>query len=235
MLEAPHVLYILGLLKDTYAQPSDEPPPRLPSYTTLIISHALRGVFYPSNFIYPLTSRFLLQRPELDIKDVPMLYGMLYSSSGDWKKERGWIIRMLADGAMSSDDWQVLKRRHTWDLLASLFQTSDTDYTLQKSILEVCFLPQFSRIERRVLLLGPRQSYLHCAGYQVLDLEIFFVDLDSDANTCSFLQGGCGVGQDPGEYSLSQRCGKIRGCYQWRMAQDRKPLPFHFGRSEPVP
>ena len=187
MLETPHVLYILGLLKDTYVQPSDEPPPRLPSYTTLIISHALRGVFYPSNFIYPLTSRFLLQRPELDIKDVPMLYGMLYSSSGDWKKERGWIIRMLADGAMSSDDWQVLKRRHTWDLLASLFQTSDPDYALQKSILEVRSLPLSSRIECRVLLLGPRQSYLQYEGYRVLDLEIFFVDLDSDANSRSFL------------------------------------------------
>ena len=116
-----------------------------------------------------------------------MLYGMLYSSSGDWKKERGWIIRMLADGAMSSDDWQVLKRRHTWDLLASLFQTSDPDYALQKSILEVRSLPLSSRIECRVLLLGPRQSYLQYEGYRVLDLEIFFVDLDSDANSRSFL------------------------------------------------
>lgn len=146
MLEKPYVLYILNLLKDTYAQPTDELPPRLPSYTTLIIAHALRGVFYPSNFIYPLTSRFLLQRPELDITDVPMLYGMLYSSSGDWKKEHGWIIRMLADGAMSSDDWRVLKRRHTWDLLASIFQTSNTDYTLQKGILEVCRMPLSGRI-----------------------------------------------------------------------------------------
>lgn len=141
MQEKPYVLYILGLLKDTYAQPLDEQPQRLPSYTTLVIAHALRGAFYPSYFIYPLTSRFLLQRPELDIKDVPMLYGMLYSSSDEWKKERGWIIRMLADGAMSSDDWRVLKSRHTWDLLASLYQTSNADHTLQKGILEVCPLP----------------------------------------------------------------------------------------------
>ncbi|KAF8622432.1 hypothetical protein AX15_007016 [Amanita polypyramis BW_CC] len=137
MFEKPHVLYIINLLKDTFTQPIEDVPRRLPSYTTLVLLHALRGVFYPSNFIYPLTARFLLQRPELDTHDVPMLYGMLYSSSDDWKKERGWIIRMLADGMMSTDDWRVLKRRHTWDLLASLFQSSYGDHSLRKGILEV--------------------------------------------------------------------------------------------------
>ena len=138
MLEKHHVLYILGMLKNVYAEPSSNPPRRLPSYTTLILLHAIRGIFHPSNFIYPLTARFLLQRPELDMGDVPMLYGMLYSSSDDWKKERVWIVRMLADGMASSEDWRVLKRRHTWDLLASLFQSSYDDRSAQRGILEVC-------------------------------------------------------------------------------------------------
>ena len=117
--------------------PSDDPP-RLPSYTTLILAHALRGVFYPSNFIYPLTARFLLQRPELDPHDVPMLYAMLYSNTDNWKKERKWMIRFLADGMVSSDDWRVLKRRHGWDLLASLFQCIGSDFGMRKGIFEVC-------------------------------------------------------------------------------------------------
>ena len=125
------------MLKDTIRTHSNEPPHRLPSYTTLILMHALRGIFYPSNFIYPLTSRFLLQRPELDTTDVPMLYGMLYSSSDNWKKERGWIIRFLSDGMVSTEDWRVLKRRHTWELLASLYQSSENDIVLRQSILEV--------------------------------------------------------------------------------------------------
>ncbi|KAG6849538.1 hypothetical protein H0H93_007626 [Arthromyces matolae] len=136
--ERPHILHILTVLKDVIPPPSDDPPPRLPSYTTLLLSHALRGIFYPSNFIYPITARFLLQRPELDTHDVPMLYSMLYSSSDDCKKERGWIVRFLSDGMTSTDDWKVLKRRHTWDLLASLFQSCDGDRTFQASILEVC-------------------------------------------------------------------------------------------------
>jgi len=137
MQEKPHVIYVLNFLKDTLPPPSDEPPIRLPSYSSLILLHALRGIFYPSNFIYPLTSHFLLQRPQLDTGDVPMLYSMLYNSSDDCHKERGWIIRFLSDGIVSSKDWRVLKRRHTWDLLASFFQGSKKDSGLRNAILEV--------------------------------------------------------------------------------------------------
>ncbi|KAL0948883.1 hypothetical protein HGRIS_008999 [Hohenbuehelia grisea] len=135
--EKPHVVYVLNLLKDALPPPSGGPVIRLPSYTTLVILHALRAIFYPSNFIYPLTSTFLLQRPELDVKDVPMLLGMLYSSSDGWKKERGWIIRFLSDGMASSGDWRVLRRRHTWDLLASMFQGDEKDRALRSAVLEV--------------------------------------------------------------------------------------------------
>src|SRR6267154_3810159 len=65
MQEKQHALYIFNLLKNLIKPPSDGPPLRLPSFASLILSHALRGVFYPSNFIYPRTARFLLQRPEL--------------------------------------------------------------------------------------------------------------------------------------------------------------------------
>ncbi|KAF5363710.1 hypothetical protein D9756_001121 [Leucocoprinus leucothites] len=136
--EKLHVTYIFNLLKNLFTIPtSNDSPPRLPSYTTLVLAHAIRGIFYPSNFIYPLTARFLLQRPEFDPGDVPMLYAMLYSNADDWKKERGWIIRFLADGMASFDDWRVLKRRHGWDLLATLFQSSDSDLALRKGIFEV--------------------------------------------------------------------------------------------------
>lgn len=85
-----------------------------------------------------MTARFLMQRPTLDTTDVPMLYNMLYSSSDNWKKERGWIIRFLSDGMHSTDDWRVFKRRHTWDLLASMFQSTDHDRPLRRGVFEVC-------------------------------------------------------------------------------------------------
>ncbi|KAI0687369.1 ribosome 60S biogenesis N-terminal-domain-containing protein, partial [Cerioporus squamosus] len=111
--EKPHVLHILNLLKDLAPSAPPEEPVYLPAYTTLLLAHAFRGIFYPSNFSYPLTARFLLQRPTLDPSDVPMLYGMLYSASDDWKKERAWIVRFLSDGIVGNAEWKILKRRHT--------------------------------------------------------------------------------------------------------------------------
>ena len=137
--------YILCLIKDLYPPfavhvPSSKYPRQLPTYTTLLLMHAFRAIFNPSNFLYPITARFLLQRPMLDTTDVPLLFGMLYSSSDEnWKKERGWMIKFLADGMVGSEDWRVLKRRHTWDLLASLFQSANgsQDGVLRMGILEV--------------------------------------------------------------------------------------------------
>lgn len=139
MVEMPQVLYTLSQLKNCLDTTTpDQSIPRLPSYTTLLLAHSLRGIFYPSNFIYPITSRFLLQRPEIDVNDVPMLFSMLYSGfNEDWKKERGWIIRFLSDGMVAIQDFKVLKRRHTWDLLASLFQSTDKDLHFRQSVLEV--------------------------------------------------------------------------------------------------
>lgn len=135
MQEKEQVMYILNLLRDLIPAHADNVPPCLSSFMTLLLAHSLRGVFYPSNFVYPITARFLLQRPVLDPSDVPLLYGMLYSTSDDWRKERSWIVRFLADGVHSLDDWQVFKRRHTWELLASMFQGSQ-DHALRHGILE---------------------------------------------------------------------------------------------------
>jgi nucleolar pre-ribosomal-associated protein 1 len=140
MQEKPLVLHILDIVRGLGPTTTVEASvSRIPSYTTLLLAHALRGVFYPSNFIYPLTARFLLQRPMMDPTDVPMLLSMLYSSGDDWKKERAWILRFLADGMTCGRDWKVFKRRHTWDLIASLFQASEKDKTLRQGALDVSF------------------------------------------------------------------------------------------------
>lgn len=151
MQEKPHVIYLLNLLRDQMPTLiGGSGPPRLPTYASLVLCHALRGIFYPSNFIYPLTARFLLQRAELDSQDVPMLLGMLYSNSDDnWRRERAWIVRFLADGMTSAQDWKISRKRHTWDLVASMFQGFSQDHALRNGILEV-------------KLFHPRRRGMHC-------------------------------------------------------------------------
>ena len=183
MQEQPHVVYILAQLKNTLPAPSSTSTRRLPAYTTLILLHSLRGVFYPSNFIYPLTARFLLQRPEVDTGDVPMLYNMLYNSTEDWKKERAWIIRFLADGMTSTEDWRVFKRRHTWELLSSLFQSAENDSPLRLGILDVRFRATtiFAQMTNSRAA-GSRKHHLHFTGCDISRSEVFPPDMDRDAN-----------------------------------------------------
>lgn len=134
--EKDHLIMILDLLRDaldtSMAIQADSSAAALaasflPTTTTLFIAHALRSVTTPSSFIYPVISHFLLQRAELDIGDVPLLYNLLYTASDKYKQERMWMLRFLRDVARSGgrSDWKIFKRRRTWELLASLYDACD--------------------------------------------------------------------------------------------------------------
>ena len=133
--EAGHLIYASQLLQNSY-NVMYASTQRLNPFLSLVFAHFVRGLSYPTEFTYPLISQFLLQRMELDLNDVPMLYGLLYSCSGDWRKERSWILRIIASGTDSSDAWHVLRRRYTWDLLASLSQ-SNGENCYRRNMLEV--------------------------------------------------------------------------------------------------
>ncbi len=133
--EKDHLVMVLDLLRDALdaaaaiqddtASPSSAP--FLPTTTTLFIAHSLRSVTTPASFIYPTISHFLLQRPELDVGDVPLLYNLLYTASDRYKQERMWILRFLRDVARSGgrSDWKIFKRRRTWELLASMYDACE--------------------------------------------------------------------------------------------------------------
>ncbi|OCF73524.1 hypothetical protein I204_05367 [Kwoniella mangroviensis CBS 8886] len=129
--ERNQLLYTLRLLRHSIETPSA----RLPILTTLFFAHALRSLANPSHFLYPLSSRFLLQRHVFDPTDTPMLYSMLYASGDGWKRDRGWIIRFLKDGVRSDADWRVIRRRKVWSLLATMFSSS-LDPAFRRTVLQ---------------------------------------------------------------------------------------------------
>lgn len=134
MQERDHLLLAFDALRDGLpsqdgeGQSSPEPmgaPPILPLTTTLFFAHHLRAVVFPASILYPLFSRFLLQRPAFDISDVPLLYTTLQSTDPDhWRGHRVWMLRFLRDclsSGGSTREWRVMKRRYLWDLLASMY------------------------------------------------------------------------------------------------------------------
>lgn len=91
----------------------------------LFMVRALHSISSPEHFSYPLIQRFLLSRPVLDVKDVPLLYNLFYSSSEDSFAERRWLIELLTDSAHCSEDWKILRRRQVLDLMATLMSNDD--------------------------------------------------------------------------------------------------------------
>jgi nucleolar pre-ribosomal-associated protein 1 len=57
----------------------------------------------PGDWEYPLIWRFLLSRPVIDTKDVPLFYNLFFSSSENSDRERRWLVQMLTDGTHTSD------------------------------------------------------------------------------------------------------------------------------------
>ncbi|KAJ9109209.1 hypothetical protein QFC21_000538 [Naganishia friedmannii] len=155
------VTRILRLLRHG-VQPSDDTsksnaPSRIPFIMAVFFAHALRSTADPSSFLYPLVSRFLLQRPTLDFNDVPMLYNMLYAAGQGSKKERRWMARFIRDGVRSRADWRILQRRHTFALLASIYESSK-DLILQQTILQA--VSAMLKIDDAVIQLTEREGLL---------------------------------------------------------------------------
>ncbi|KAG8978985.1 hypothetical protein FRC05_009195 [Tulasnella sp. 425] len=139
--ERDQTLFVLNRLRHFIPPPDSakpqDPPPRLPTCTSLLFAHALHCIFNPATFFYPVAMRFLLQRPTFNPNDVPLIFEMLFKGNEDWKQHRKWMITYLRDSMRGSRDWVVLRKRHTWDLLATIFQESPHDPALRLSILEV--------------------------------------------------------------------------------------------------
>ena len=79
-----------------------------------------------------------------------MLFGMLYASGEGHKRDRSWMVRFIKDSTRSEavrcaltlrcradeQDWRLLKRRKTVELLQTLFSSS-LDINFRRLVLQV--------------------------------------------------------------------------------------------------
>ncbi|CAG8444868.1 16777_t:CDS:10 [Acaulospora colombiana] len=102
--EKKQVLLLLNSLKNSIVERRDgKPPQRLPTIITVFFAHALNIFTNPAHFMYPLINKFLLQRPLIDLEDIPMFYSLFHSSSDNHQKERVWILRLLSAGLKTDE------------------------------------------------------------------------------------------------------------------------------------
>ena len=95
-------------------------PSRIPCLISLFVAQSLMILSKPESHLYPQINRFLLQRPCLDLGDIPLFYNFLYSGSLHFKQERHWMLNLLTEGLVDSTDWNLYCRRHVLELTWSL-------------------------------------------------------------------------------------------------------------------
>lgn len=86
---------------------------RLPSLHTLFLTEALGIALRPTHSAYTALNSFLLRRPAIDLRDVPLFYAMFGSGTTQYRGDRLWILRLLRNGlqVLVEDELQEQQRR----------------------------------------------------------------------------------------------------------------------------
>lgn len=92
--EKDEITLVLTHAKNCFFDQSGE---AIPAVSALFLANCIFVIGTPESPMYPAFSKFLLQRPLLDLRDVPMFYILFYSTSEDPVEDHKWLLRFLAE------------------------------------------------------------------------------------------------------------------------------------------
>lgn len=70
---------------------------RIPKLIAIFLGESLRVMMDPKHVLYEKVNSFFLQRPTLDLDDIPMFYSL--SNSGEhFEKEVNWLLDIMLAG-----------------------------------------------------------------------------------------------------------------------------------------
>ncbi|CAO3591768.1 unnamed protein product [Absidia cylindrospora] len=128
------IKYLLDMFKQAIVKRSEmDVPPRLSSAVCLCVAQCLSILMLPSHYLLSHISKWLTRKPNLDLNYIPMFVALFDSTSFNQKKERLWILQVLASSIKTMDDYKMYSRHRIWDLTASYYNSplADTDGKLQ--------------------------------------------------------------------------------------------------------
>ncbi|KAF9415620.1 hypothetical protein BGZ94_010452 [Podila epigama] len=163
MREKNQVMLLLDTLKNSIVdREDDKPAPRIPTAIVVFVAHALSTLLRPDHFMYPHVNKFCLQRPTIDMEDIPMFYSLFNSSSEHHRKERVWMLRLLSASLKSADDYKLFKRRHVIDLLVAFFNSQLSEPLSKKIVIEILFnASSIPKVSLQMITQSAFLSWLH--------------------------------------------------------------------------
>ncbi|GAO51516.1 hypothetical protein SAICODRAFT_22400 [Saitoella complicata NRRL Y-17804] len=136
MIRERHQLKVLlSSLKNALPEVEDEPV-QLASVVAVFLALSVQIVANPGHFLYEKLNRFLLQRPALDLDDIPMFYTLM-NSADNYQKEVNWLLRVLVAGLKTSKDFYLYRRRHVIELCLGLYRSSVITQVTKTRVLEL--------------------------------------------------------------------------------------------------
>lgn len=97
--ERDEVILVISHAKNcVYSQQGEA----IPAIIALFLSHCIYMISTPESSMYPAFSKFLLQRPLLDQRDVPMFYLLFFTTSDEPQEDHKWLLKFLSEGLVRS-------------------------------------------------------------------------------------------------------------------------------------
>lgn len=63
----------------------------------------------------------------MNVKELPVFLPLFNSSSLEHTLERGWVLRLLADGFKDQTDYYLYKKYHVFELLMAFYDSNLSD------------------------------------------------------------------------------------------------------------
>ncbi|XP_048577840.1 nucleolar pre-ribosomal-associated protein 1 isoform X2 [Nematostella vectensis] len=100
---------------------------RVPCVVTRFVARASHVLLRPDHSFYMLINSFLLSRPAIDPREIPMFYTLFNSSSMQHRNEQSWMLQLLVEGMRDSQDYYIYKKRHAIELALSFHDSQLSD------------------------------------------------------------------------------------------------------------
>ncbi|GFS04347.1 nucleolar pre-ribosomal-associated protein 1-like, partial [Elysia marginata] len=131
--ERTEVSFLLDLLNASRSQDGQ----KLSSVVALFFARVSRLLLYPADALYMPIFRFLVARPEMDLRNVPEFYKLFFSPGSNYKQERNWSLSLLADGLRETSDYWLYQKKSVFRIILSFYGSAISDKTSQALVLFV--------------------------------------------------------------------------------------------------
>lgn len=131
--EKNQITYFLMVLKNSVC----EEYMRWTSIWCAFFIRYLHFLLRPDQHLYSIISNCIIQKPVMNVKELPVFLPLFNSSSLEHTLERGWVLRLLADGFKDQTDYYLYKKYHVFELLMAFYDSNLSDKNNKCVILEL--------------------------------------------------------------------------------------------------